>query len=384
MKTRVFAFVIVAILLMFCAVPAYGQGLPPLPHAFYGTVEINDGAAPTGTQIEARGEGVRTGIEGNSIKTTAVSVYGSSDPMGSKLVVQGDILDGAVITFYVNGVSTGQTAEWHSGEVTELNLTVTIAKPPSGGGGGAVPTDTIPPRISDVLLSNLTETSIDINWTTQELSDSQVEYWASPGNFTPLDAEMVIFHLVHITDLTSGTTYYYKTMSKDRAGNLSVSDEHTFTTLPGPPSAGVFICDTLSISPSEVNIGETVTISVMVTNTGDVGGSCEVTLKINDVIEATKEVTLDAGASREVTFTTVKNVAGSYLVEVKGLKGSFTVAEKAAPPIPSPPAPAPAPTPTPPTPAPAPVVNWAVIWGIIGGVIAVGLIIFLVARKRRT
>jgi len=82
MKTRVFAFVIVAILLMFCAVPAYGQGLPPLPHAFYGTVEINDGAAPTGTLIEARGEGVRTGIEGNSIKTTAVSVYGSSDPMG--------------------------------------------------------------------------------------------------------------------------------------------------------------------------------------------------------------------------------------------------------------------------------------------------------------
>ena len=56
MKTRVFAFVIVAILLMFCAVPAYGQGLPPLPHAFYGTVEINDGAAPTGPRSRPEGK----------------------------------------------------------------------------------------------------------------------------------------------------------------------------------------------------------------------------------------------------------------------------------------------------------------------------------------
>jgi len=383
MRTRVFTFVIMAVLLMFCAVPAYGQGLPPLPHAFYGTVEINDSAAPTGTQVEARGEGVRTGIEGNPIGTTAAGVYGSAGSMGSKLVVQGDILDGAVITFYVNGVSTGQTAEWHNGEVTELDLSATITAPGGGGGGGIMPPDTIPPRISDVLLSNPTEASIDISWKTQELSDSQVEYWASPSNFTPLDTEMVINHIVRITDLNPGTAYYYRAMSKDSSGNLAVSDEHTFTTLGTAPLAA-FTCSTLSISPSEVNAGEAVTVSVLVTNTGNAGGSYEVALKINDVIEATKEITLDAGASQEVTFTTVKNVTGSYLVEVKGLKGSFTVAEKAASPIPVP-TPAPAPTPTPPTPAPAPasVVNWPVIGSIIGGVIVVGIIIFLLARRKR-
>lgn len=130
MKTKVIAFVTLAILLVLCATPAYGQDVPPLPHAFFGTIKINDSPAPVGTRVEARGEGVRTGIEGNPIVTTAVGVYGSSDPMGPKLVVQGGILDGTTITFYVNGVQAGQTAEWHSGEVTELNLTATIPRPP--------------------------------------------------------------------------------------------------------------------------------------------------------------------------------------------------------------------------------------------------------------
>ncbi|GAI51635.1 unnamed protein product, partial [marine sediment metagenome] len=57
---------------------------------------------------------------------------GGLDP---KLVVQGYIEEGTIITFYVKGVSTGQTAEWHNGDVTELDLTVTI---PTGGGGGGV------------------------------------------------------------------------------------------------------------------------------------------------------------------------------------------------------------------------------------------------------
>ena len=55
--------------------------------------------------------------------------YGSADPLGSKLVVQGDIAEGATITFYVNDEPTGQTAEWHSGEVNEFDLSVTIAAP---------------------------------------------------------------------------------------------------------------------------------------------------------------------------------------------------------------------------------------------------------------
>ena len=381
MRAKVIASAVVALVLMLCAIPVYGQEeIPPLPHAFYGTVKINDSPAPAGTQIEARGEGLTSGIEGNPIVTTTAGSYGSADPMGPKLIVQGSIQDGTTVTFYINGVSTGQTAEWHSGGVAELNLTVTIPGSPTlgGGGGGAAPPDITPPRISEVSVSYINETSANISWITQELSDTQVEYWSSPSQFSPLNAEMVIHHLVHLADLSPGTIYYFRTMSKDGAGNLAVSDEHIFTTLGEVPIAA-FTCASLHISPGQVNTGETVAISVLVTNTGGADGICEVVLRINGEVEATKEITINAGASEEVTFTTVKDVAGSYLVEVKELGGSFTVKEKPVP-LPSP-APSPAPSPTP---SPAPVINWLLLWGIIGGVILVGVVIFLVVTKRGT
>ncbi len=256
----------------------------------------------------------------------------------------------------------------------------TRSRPAGGGGGGIGGRDRTPPRISDVSVSNITRTGADINWKTHEKSDSQVEYWASPSKKTTLDEERALIHLVSLTDLTPGTTQYFRVMSADRAGNQAVSGEHVFNTLGAPPAAN-FTSSKLSISPSEVNIGETVTISVLITNTGDAAGSYKVTLKINGVEEATRDITLNAGASKEVTFTTTaKDVAGSYTVDADGLSGAFTVKEKPAPP----PTPTPTPTPTPiPIPSPEPVVNWPLIWGIIGGVVVVGVIIFLVVRKRR-
>jgi stringent starvation protein B len=268
----------------------------------------------------------------------------------------------------------------------------TTSAPPSpppgggGGGGGGLPPDTTPPRISEVSATSITETTADITWRTHEKGDSQVEFWASPSNFSPLDPALVIEHLVHLTDLTPATMYHYRAMSKDRAGNQTVSDEYTFVTLGRPPAAA-FTSSNLIISPSQVDVGEPVAISVSITNAGDAAGNYEVTLKINGVVEATEEVTLGAGTSQEVTFTTARDVAGTYTVEVDGLSGSFTVKEKPAPPT----APPSAPTPTPPTPpAPAPpaptpppsAVNWPLIGGIIGGV-AAGIAISLVVRRRR-
>ena len=369
MRAKVITFVAVVILLMLGVAPAYGQELPSLPNAFYGAIEINDSTAAVGTEVEARGEGVRPGIEGNPITTIAAGVYGSADPMGLKLIVQGDILDGATLTFYVNGVQADQTAEWHSGEVTELDLTATIPTPSPGGGGGAGPRDTTPPVISDVAVFNITKTSADVGWKTDEESDSQVEYWSSPGTLTPLDAEMVIEHIVHLAELTLGSTYYFRVRSSDDADNLAVSEEHTFTTL---TKAAAFTSSRLSISPSAVYIGETVAIGVLITNSGDAAGRYTETLKIDGVVEATKEITLDAGASEEVTFTTAKDVAGTYSVEVGGLSGSFTVKEKPAPPAPPPI-----------TPPAVPEVNWPLIWCIMAGVLVVGVIIFWVAIKRR-
>ena len=139
----------------------------------------------------------------------------------------------------------------------------------------------------------------------------------------------------------------------------------TVTPPPPPPTPAAFTPGSLSISPTEVDVGEAVTISISVANTGGQAGSYTVMLKINDAVEETKEVTVAAGASETVTFTTSKDKAGTYAVDVNGLTGSFMVKEAAV---------------SPPPPSP---VNWLVIGGIIAAVVVVvGLLIFFLVRRR--
>jgi hypothetical protein len=145
MKTKMVAFVLLAMLLALAVSPVYADEAPSLPHAFYGIVEINGSPAPVGTEVEARGEGVATGVDQNPIVTTAQGEYGGSGSFDLKLLVWGNIADGATVAFYVNGFSTGQTATWHSGEVTEIDLAATIEE-------GAVPDepdDSTPPDTGD-------------------------------------------------------------------------------------------------------------------------------------------------------------------------------------------------------------------------------------------
>lgn len=260
------------------------------------------------------------------------------------------------VTLSVNASGSATPGTYSTGLEIKSEVPSTPSLPGPGPGPGR---DTSPPVISDILVFGITETSANISWKTDEMSDSQVEYWSSPSEFSPLDTGRVIYHLVHLTGLVSNTTYYYKVMSKDAAGNLAVSSEQTFTTLETPFAS--FSITNLLISPSEVDIGENVTISILVTNTGDVPGSYEAVLKINGVVEVIKGVTLNAGASEEILFTTVKDVAGGYSVEVSGLEGSFTVREKLEPPV----------TPTFP------------IWAIIGVIVAAGLLLFFLVRRKR-
>lgn len=237
-----------------------------------------------------------------------------------------------------------------------------------GGGVGAGP-DVRPPIISDISASNIAKASANIRWTTNERSTSQVEYWSSPSKLTPLDETLVYEHVVHLTDLTSATTYHYKTMSQDKQGNLAVSDGYTFTTL-GMPAT--FVSSALTISPDEVDIGERVNISVSVANTGDLGGSYKVTLKIDNVVIDTKDVILAGGAGQKVTFTVAKDAAGSYAVNINGLSGTFVVRAAPAPPAPV----------VPPIPPTEPI-NWWLIGGIIAGCIIIGMVVTLVVRRQR-
>lgn len=92
-----------------------------------------------------------------------------------------------------------------------------------------------------------------------------------------------------------------------------------------PPSPATFAITDLTLSPAEAIIGEKVTITALVTNSGDLSGSYDIVLKLNGVTLATEEITLDAGTSQEVTFTTTKNRPGTYTVDINGLTEKLIV-----------------------------------------------------------
>ncbi len=93
------------------------------------------------------------------------------------------------------------------------------------------------------------------------------------------------------------------------------------------PLPGEFELSNLTISPSSVTTGGSVTISVNVTNTGGTNVTGTITLAINNVIETTKTVTVAPGETTTVTFTVTKSVVGTYTVTIPGttLTGTFTV-----------------------------------------------------------
>jgi len=216
--------------------------------------------------------------------------------------------------------------------------------------------DITAPVIPVVLAANITKTGADIFWITDEPGDSQVEYWASPGELTPLDTTLVTEHLVRLIELTPATTYHYKVMSKDEAGNLRVSDEYTFVTA---GTAATFVTSDWETSYKELDAGKEVTINFLVTNIGDIAGSYQANLTINGEVEETRGITLAAAASQEVIFTINQNTIGTYVVTVDELALSFTI-------------------------EPGGGINWWLIIGIIAGVlfIIVFCVLYILRRIR--
>ena len=191
MKATIAIFVAVAALLSFAIMPVLAQqGPPPLPHAFYGTVQINGQAAPAGTQVEARGQNVRTGIAGNPITTVQAGKYGGPTLDEGKLVVQGNIADGTTISFYINNVPAGQTFAFLSGQRTELALTVSISFPSVTLNAIASPTNDPTPTFTGMASSTqnniaLVEYQLDGgSWTAATASDGSFNTVSESFTFT--------------------------------------------------------------------------------------------------------------------------------------------------------------------------------------------------------
>ena len=93
------------------------------------------------------------------------------------------------------------------------------------------PPDTTPPVISNVQSSNITAANALITWTTDEASNSTVEYGLTTSyGSTTSNATNVTSHSITLSSLGANTLYHYRVKSTDAAGNTAISVDHSFQT----------------------------------------------------------------------------------------------------------------------------------------------------------
>jgi DNA-binding beta-propeller fold protein YncE len=137
---------------------------------------------------------------------------------GNPIVYNSSVIVATGANYYLYGLASGTLAPYN------MQFS-SIAK------------DANPPTISSVAAGNLTTSAATITWTTNEVSDSQVEYGltTSYGSASTLNPALVTSHTVALSSLQVNTTYHYRVKSKDASGNLAVSNDFTFTTVSSPP-----------------------------------------------------------------------------------------------------------------------------------------------------
>lgn len=152
-------------------------------------------------------------------------------------------------------------------------------------------------------------------------SPSQLPQGFSPNNLT----------VARWDSLNNQWIYLESTIDTENGTvNALVSHFTTFTVLARQPQAS-FTLSGLSVSPAETTIRGSVNVSVVVTNSGDMSGTYDVLLKIDNLTVKTEPVTLAAGKSQTVIFTVIKDAAGTYTVNIGNLSGTFKVRAPAAP-----------------------------------------------------
>lgn len=86
-------------------------------------------------------------------------------------------------------------------------------------------------------VSAITTKQATISWSTDRASDTKVQYGLSSGSYfssEPSNSTQKTAHSIALTNLSPGTTYYYKAKWTDDDGNTGFAAEKTFTTDPAP------------------------------------------------------------------------------------------------------------------------------------------------------
>jgi hypothetical protein len=81
----------------------------------------------------------------------------------------------------------------------------------------------------------------------------------------------------------------------------------------------------LTVTPTEASPGETITVSVKLTNTGDLTGNSEVLLALDNEVVRNQIKTLQGRSSEKIVFTIVANTIGEHRVSIRNLVATFFI-----------------------------------------------------------
>jgi hypothetical protein len=97
------------------------------------------------------------------------------------------------------------------------------------------------------------------------------------------------------------------------------------------PATAKFEVSNLTVSPSQIQPNQEVSISIDVANIGGQSGDYSLELTVDGAVKSTTLVTVAAGKSQTVNFTTTGDTAGKHRVEIAGLVSEFEVIKGAGP-----------------------------------------------------
>jgi len=102
--------------------------------------------------------------------------------------------------------------------------------------------DTQSPEITGVSATEVTTNTATIAWTTDEFTDSLVQYGLQPGGYTETvqDSLFVKDHAVALSGLSPEMIYYFMVSSTDQSGNPASSTEYSLST-PSPAAPEFFV-----------------------------------------------------------------------------------------------------------------------------------------------
>ncbi|RZN37168.1 MAG: hypothetical protein EFT35_06655 [Methanophagales archaeon ANME-1-THS] len=212
MKQKRRLIAILAILVLFSSFLSTTTAfdLPPLPAEFYGLVEINGKPAPVGTEIVAK-----IGDEARGKLDTEKGKYGGSGKFDEKLVVQaGDEEIGEIISFWINGLKTEQTAIYEPGTLNSINLAVTMPEisptPPvevrgRDSSGGAAPEAPMNVPIDPATGAVTSTTTLTVDRATLTVPAGAI---VKDAEGKPLSTPITMLHTATIAESVGALTAY--------------------------------------------------------------------------------------------------------------------------------------------------------------------------------